>query len=77
MNWKKILLIAAVAGAFTLAAAPKSEARVRVSIGIGLPVGYSCGYPYAGYPYAYGYLRKSALTYSSPAIHGGAKRPVE
>lgn len=58
MNWKKLLLIAAVVGAFTFAAAPKSEAGVRVGIGIGFPIGYgysTCGYPYAGYPYAYGY----------------------
>ena len=58
MNWKKLLLIAAVAGAFTFAAAAKSEAGVSVGIGIGFPVGYgySYGYPYAGYyPYAYGY----------------------
>jgi hypothetical protein len=40
MNWKKLLLIATVAGAFTFAAAPKSEAGVRVGIGIGLPIGY-------------------------------------
>ena len=58
MNWKKLLLIAAVTGSFTFAAAAKSEAGVRVGIGIGFPIGYgySCGYPYPGYyPYAYGY----------------------
>lgn len=58
MTWKKLLLIAAVAGAFTFAAAPKSDAGVRVGIGIGLPVAYPAYgypyYPYYGYPYGYG-----------------------
>ena len=56
MNWKRLLLIAAVVGAFTFTAAPQSKAGVRVGIGIGFPIGYGyCGYPYAGYPYPYGY----------------------
>ncbi len=56
MNWKKLLLIAAVIGAFTFVSAPKSEAGVHIGIGIGLPIAYpvyGCGY--GGYPYAYGY----------------------
>ncbi len=47
---KKLLLIALVAGGFLVAAAPKSEARVFVNIGLGLPIGY---YPYPAYGYGY------------------------
>ena len=61
MNWKKILLIAAVVGAFAVVSAPKSEARVSIGIGIGLPfpvVGVGYGYaPYGYAPYGYGYPR--------------------
>ena len=68
MNWKKLCLIAAVAGAFAFISAPKSEAGVHVGIGIGLPVAYPAyaypyGYPYYGYypyrPYYYGYYGPS------------------
>ena len=45
MRWKKIILILAVAGALTLASAPKSEAGVRVGISVGFPIGFSYGYP--------------------------------
>ena len=55
MSWKKGLLIAAIAGAFTVAAAPKSEAHTSFSFGVGLgfPVAYY-GYP-GYYPYAISY----------------------
>ncbi len=59
MNWKKLLLVAVVAGGFALAAAPRSEAGVSVGIGLGFPVGFGYGYyPYAApayYPYGYPY----------------------
>ena len=73
MNWKKLLLIAAVTGSFTFAAAAKSEAGVRVGIGIGFPIGYgySCGYPYPGYyPYAYGYPYGYSYGYYSHYVFG-------
>jgi hypothetical protein len=57
MNWKKLLLIAAIVGAFAFVATPRSEARGHVSIGIGIgvPIGYyGYGYaPYGYYPYGY------------------------
>ena len=52
MNWKKLLLVAVVAAGFAFTAAPRSEARTFVSVGIGFPVGFGYGYP-AYYPYAY------------------------
>jgi hypothetical protein len=55
MNWKRLLLIALVVGGFAFAAAPRTEARTFVSVGIGFPIGfgnYGYGYP-AYYPYAY------------------------
>jgi hypothetical protein len=90
MTWKKLLLIAAVAGAFTFAAAPQTDAGVRVGIGIGLPVGYPAyGYPYYpyGYPYAYapyypyGYypgFYGSTVVFSRPVsvVHRGHPRVV-
>ena len=54
MNWKKLLVIAAVVGAFAFVSAPKSEAHVSIGIGIGLPLAYPVGF-YGGYaPYGYG-----------------------
>jgi hypothetical protein len=55
MNWKKLLLIALVAGGFAFASAPRSDAGVSVGIGFGFPVGY----PYPYYPYPYGYYGPS------------------
>jgi hypothetical protein len=56
MNWKKILLIAVVAVGFAFAAAPRSEARVFVNVGLGFPGFYYGPGPYYGYGYApYGY----------------------
>ncbi len=71
MSWKKLLLIAAIAGAFTVASAPKSEAHTSFSFGVGLgfPVayyGYPGYYPYAYpayYPYGYGYPAYSISYY--------------
>ncbi len=60
---KKLLLIALVTVGLLVAAAPKSEARVFVNIGVGLPIAYypSPGYyGYAPYPYAYGGYYPSA-----------------
>lgn len=81
MNWKKLLLIAAAIGAFALASAPKSDAGVRVGIGIGFPVAYPAyGYPYYpyypyGYAYPYGYPYGYAPYYGSfgfgPVVHSG------
>jgi hypothetical protein len=59
---KKVLLIALVAGGFTFAAAPRSDAQVFFSIGFG-PGYYGGYYPYGYYPYRpyyrpyYGYYR--------------------
>ncbi|PYL39881.1 MAG: hypothetical protein DMF34_02840 [Verrucomicrobia bacterium] len=52
MNWKKLFLIALVAGGFAFAPAPRAEAGVSVGIGVGFPVAYPYPYPY-GYPYPY------------------------
>ncbi len=53
MNWKKLLLIAAVIGTLAFVSAPKSEAGVQVGIGIGFPIAYPAyGYGYPYYPYA-------------------------
>ena len=72
MSWKKLLLIAAVAGAFTFASAPKSDAGVSVGVGIGFPVGYyGCGYPYGYYPYGYypyPYVYPSFVAFSRPVV---------
>ena len=69
MNWKKFLLIAVAAGALAFVSMPKSEAGVRVGIGIGFPIGY-CGYPYAGYyPYGYGYPYGYYGPYYSPVVY--------
>ncbi len=51
----KLLAGLIVVAAVTLALAPRSEAHVNWSIGIGVaPFGYASPYPY-GYPYAYPY----------------------
>ena len=50
---KKLLLIALVAGGLTLTAAPRSEAQVFFSFGVG--PGYYGYYPYRYYPYRYYY----------------------
>ncbi len=59
---KKLLLIVLVAGGLTFAAAPRSDARVFVSIGIG--PGYYGYYPYGYYyrPY-YGYYYRPYYWY--------------
>jgi len=48
MNWKKLLLVAIVAGGVAFAAVPRSDAGVAIGIGLGFPVVYP--YPYYGYP---------------------------
>ncbi len=48
MNWKKLFLIALVAGGFAFAPAPRAEAGVSVGIGVGFPVAYPYPYPYYG-----------------------------
>jgi hypothetical protein len=53
MNWKKLLLVAIVAGGFAFGAVPRSNAGVAIGIGLGFPVVYP--YPYYGYPYPYPY----------------------
>ena len=50
---KKLLLIALVAGGLTFTAAPRSEAQVFFSFGVG--PGYYGYYPYRYYPYRYYY----------------------
>jgi len=57
---KKLLLIAFVAGGLTFTAAPRSEARVFFSIGIG--PGYYGYYPY-GYYYPYRYYYRPYYWY--------------
>ena len=53
MNWKRLLLIALVAGGVTFVAAPRSDAQVYFSIGFG-PGYYGGYYPYGSYyPYRY------------------------
>jgi hypothetical protein len=65
MNWKKLLLIGAVAGLLAFVPAQRSDAGVSVGIGIGFP-GYYGYYPYGYYrPYPYyGY-------YYRPHYYGG------
>jgi hypothetical protein len=50
MNWKRLLLIALVAGGLAFVPAQRSDAGISVGIGFGGPVGY-----YGYYPYGYGY----------------------
>jgi len=65
MNWKKLLLIAIVAGGFTFATAPHSNAGVAIGIGLGFPV--VSPYPYA-YPYPYPY---PYYGYYGPSVYVG------
>ena len=51
MNWKRLLLIALVAGGFAFVPVHRSNAQVSVGIGFGSP-GYGY-YPYGYYPYPY------------------------
>src|SRR5438445_11629513 len=53
MNWKRLLLIALVAGGLAFVPAQRSDAGVAVGIGFGGPVGYYGYYPYGYYPYRY------------------------
>ena len=53
MNWKRLLLIALVAGGLAFVPAQRSDAGVSVGIGFGGPVGYYGYYPYGYYPYRY------------------------
>ena len=57
---KKLLLIALVAGGLTFTAAPRSEAGVFFSIGVG--PGYYGYYPY-GYYYPYRYYYRPYYWY--------------
>jgi hypothetical protein len=66
MNWKRLLLIGAVAGLLAFVPVQRSDAGVSVGIGIGFPgyYGYNpYGYYYRPYPY-YGY-------YYRPYYYGG------
>jgi len=45
MNWKRLLLIALVAGGLAFVPAQRSDAGVSVGIGFGGPVGYYGYYP--------------------------------
>ena len=80
MNWKKLFLIALVAGGFAFAPAPRAEAGVSVGIGVGFPVAYPYPYPY-GYPYPYYgpsvwvgpdfyWFQVLCLFFSRPFFHG-------
>ena len=52
MNWKRLLLIALVAGGLAFVPAQRSDAGVSFGIGFGGPVGYYGYYPYGYYrPY--------------------------
>lgn len=81
MNWKKVLLIGAVVGAFAFVSAPKSEARVSIGIGIGLPLAFpvvGVGYYPGAYPYGCGYgvpvyASYGYYGYSRPIVY---RRPV-
>ena len=54
MNWKRLLLIALVAGGLAFVPAQRSDAGVSFGIGFGGPVGYYGYYPYGYYrPYPY------------------------
>ena len=52
MNWKRLLLIAVVAGGFAFVPVQRSDAQVSIGIGFGSP-GYYGYYPYGYYPYGY------------------------
>ena len=63
MSGKKLLLIAAVLGAFAFISVPKSDAGVHVGIGLGFPIAYP-GYAYPYYPVVY----SSPFVYSRPVV---------
>ncbi len=70
MNWKRLLLIALVAGGLAFVPAQRSDAGVSFGIGFGGPVGYYGYYPYGYYPYRYyrpypyyGYYEPSYYSY--------------
>ena len=63
MNWKRLLLIALVAGGFAFVPMQRSDAQVSVGIGFGYPGGSYGYYPYGYYrPYPY-YYRPSYYWY--------------
>jgi len=53
MNWKRLLMIALVAGGFAFVPVQRSDGQVSVGIGFGSPGGYYGYYPYGYYPYGY------------------------
>ena len=56
MNWKKILLVGAMAGLLAFVPIQRSDAGVSIGIGIGFPGFYGyypAYYPYGYYPYRY------------------------
>jgi len=58
MNWKRLLMIALVAGGFAFVPVQRSDGQVSVGIGFGSPGGYYGYYPYGYYGYyPYGYYR--------------------
>jgi hypothetical protein len=58
MNWKRLLMIALVAGGFAFVPVQRSDGQVSVGIGFGSPGGYHGYYPYGYYGYyPYGYYR--------------------
>jgi hypothetical protein len=73
MNWKRLLMIAVVAGGFAFAAAPSGQAQhVSFGVSFGTPGYYGYGHPY-GYGYArpvyynpYGYTRVYHRPYYRP-----------
>ena len=65
---KKLLLIGLVAGGFSFAAVPRSDAQVYFSIGFGS--GYYGYYPY-GYYYPYRYYRPYYGYYRPYYWYGG------
>ena len=71
MKWKKLLLIGLVAGGVTFTAAPRSDAQVYFSIGVG--PGYYGYYPYRYY-YPYGYYRPYYGYYYRPYYWYGGRR---
>lgn len=70
MNWKRLLLIALVAGGFAFVPVQRSNAQVSVGIGFGSP-GYYGYYP--GY-YPYGYYRPYPYYYGSSYYWYGGHR---
>jgi hypothetical protein len=74
MNWKKLFLIALVAGGFAFAPAPRAEAGVSVGIGVGFPVAYPYPYPYYGPSVWVGpgfyWFQGRRVFFSRPFFHG-------